>query len=117
MGDESLPALPKKSVILTGNAKHHSRQTEESNKKPTTKWLIAEIQKWLTSRNVAFIPKETIPLLIEKVKALNISKEFKPEKITKTFCEMNQKTNKNIAITCSSFRTQRHRAYLGPSKK
>ena len=85
-----LPALPNKSVILIDNAKYHSRQTEES-KKPTTSWRKAEIQEWLVNKGIAFTAKETIPLLLEKVKALNIIKEYRLEKITKRYCEENQK--------------------------
>ena len=89
-----LPALPNNSVVLIDNAKYHSRQTEES-KVPNTGWRKKAIQEWLEKRNVSFIPKETIPMLLQKVKDLNIIKEYRLETITKKYCE---KTGKNLKV-------------------
>ena len=74
-----LPALPDKSVVVMDNAKYHSRMTEES-KRPTTSWRKAEIQDWLTKKNIEFEPRDTKPILLGKRDLVPNFKEYKLEK-------------------------------------
>ena len=88
--EKVLPKLPNKSVVLIDNAKYHTRQTEES-KTPNTSWRKKEIQAWLEEKKIPFVEKETIPILLSKVKALHIVKKFRLETITEEYCAKNKK--------------------------
>ena len=88
--EKVLPSLPPRSVVVIDNAKYHSRITPES-KTPTTAWRKAEIQRWLLERNVTYDEKNTKPILLQKVKNMNVVKEMMLEKLTSDYCEMSQK--------------------------
>lgn len=88
--EKVLPSLPPRSVIVIDNAKYHSRITPES-KTPTTAWRKAEIQRWLLERNVTYDEKNTKPILLQKVKNMNVVKKMMLEKLTSDYCEMSQK--------------------------
>ena len=90
--EKVLPNLPDKSVIVTDNAPSHSKQTDES-KKPNTRWRKASIQNWLTEKNANFDKEaDTIPLLLQKVNFVPVPKEFELKRITRKFCEENNRT-------------------------
>ena len=88
--DEVLPALPQKAVVVVDAAKYHSRCTEES-KSPTTQWRKKEIQDWLTSKNIAFGPKDTIPILLALSKEIVVMKKFILEDLTEKYCKTSGK--------------------------
>ena len=50
-----------------------------------------QIQEFLEEKKVKFFEKETIPMLLEKVKNLNIPKEYCLGSITKKICVENGK--------------------------
>ena len=85
-----LPALPDKAVVVLDNAKYHSRITDDS-KKPTMKWRKAMIQEWLTGKNILYEQKDTKPILLQRVKEVNVPKKYALEEITKKYCQTSKK--------------------------
>ena len=60
-----------------------------------------EIQDWLTKKHMDFVPKETLPILLQKVKDLNIIKEYRLEEITEKFCSQKGKDIKLLRLQVS----------------
>ncbi|KAF0768218.1 Uncharacterized protein FWK35_00014617, partial [Aphis craccivora] len=64
---ELLNNLEEPSVIVMDNASYHSTLAENY---PKSNWRKADVQKWLTEKNIEFSPLETLPELHQKIKAL-----------------------------------------------
>ena len=75
MNGHHFDKLPDQFVVVTDNAKYHSRQTEDS-KKSTTGWRKAKIQEWLAETGVSFDSIDTIPVLLMKSKSIFCPKKF-----------------------------------------
>jgi len=64
---ELLNNLEEPSVIVMDNASYHSTLVENY---PKNNWRKADVQKWLTEKNIEFSPLETLPQLHQKIKVL-----------------------------------------------
>ncbi|KAL4101216.1 hypothetical protein QTP88_021236 [Uroleucon formosanum] len=64
---ELLNNLEELSVIVMDNASYHSTLVENY---PKSNWRKADVQKWLTVKNIEFSPLETLPELHQKIKGL-----------------------------------------------
>ena len=94
--DPVLPRLQAKSVVVTDNARYHSRQTEES-RAPTTNWRKAQIQDWLRKKGVDFEKRDRIPIFRQKSSKSRL-KKYCLEEITERFCQMYGKDIKILRL-------------------
>lgn len=81
--------LEEPSVIVMDNAPYDSTLKESY---PKSNWREADVQQWLTDKNVEFHPLETLPELRQKVKYLMLSKELSLQNEGLALIEMHNRT-------------------------
>jgi len=62
--DALLPNLEEPSIIILDNASYHTRAVERW---PTSSWKKSELQVWLRSKNINFLPADTVAVLRQKI--------------------------------------------------
>ena len=91
VANKSPAYLPDRSAVVIDNASYHSRITDDS-RKPTTKFLKAEIVDWLVARGVRLPEKATKPELLEMSRGIFVKKEYEIETQTANYCRQYGKT-------------------------